>query len=93
MTVRGNGQETELRRITLKKALGILGLALVLAALLTVFVAGSLLAADDNAQGAQNYYHYEECPVMSRMVMISPIYGVHPAHMDWETLLRQTRSL
>jgi hypothetical protein len=45
-----------------KKVPGILGLALVLAALLTVFVTGSLLAADDNAQGAQNYYHYEECP-------------------------------
>jgi hypothetical protein len=37
-----------------------LGLALLLAALLAVFVTGSLLAAGDNA--AQNHYNYEECP-------------------------------
>lgn len=45
----------------MRRILGILGLTLVLAALLSVFVTGSLLAAaDDNAEAAQN--HYEECP-------------------------------
>jgi len=39
-----------------------LGLALLLAALLTVFVTGSLLAAADNAKAAQNSYNYETCP-------------------------------
>ena len=39
-----------------------LGLALLLAALLTVFVTGSLLAAGDNAKAAQNHHNYEECP-------------------------------
>jgi hypothetical protein len=32
-------------------------------------------------------------PVMGHMAMISPIYGVNPAHMDRGTLLRQTKSL
>ena len=44
----------------MKRILGILGLALLLAALLTVFVTGSLLAAGDNA--AQNHHNYQECP-------------------------------
>ena len=60
MDVVGNGQEIKLRRIILKRILGMLGLALLLAALLTVFVTGSLLAAGDNAKAAQN--HYETCP-------------------------------
>jgi hypothetical protein len=30
---------------------------------------------------------------MDLMVMISPIYGVSPAHMDRETLRRQTKGL
>jgi len=46
----------------LKRILGMLGLALLLAALLTVFVTGGLLAAGDNAKSAQNHYNYEECP-------------------------------
>lgn len=46
----------------MKRILGMLGLALLLAALLTVFVTGSLLAAGDNAAAAQNHYNYEECP-------------------------------
>ena len=46
----------------MKRILGMLGLALLLAALLTVFVTGSLLAAGDNAKAAQNNYNYEECP-------------------------------
>jgi hypothetical protein len=46
----------------LKKTLGMLGLALLLAALVTVSVTGSLLAAGDNAKAAQNHYNYEECP-------------------------------
>jgi hypothetical protein len=62
MDVGGNGQEIKLRRIILKRILGMLGLALLLAALLTVFVTGSLLAEGDNGKAAQNYYHYEECP-------------------------------
>ena len=44
----------------MRRILGILGLALVLAALLSVLITGSLLAAGDNAAAAQN--HYEECP-------------------------------
>jgi len=62
MDGRGNGQEIKLRRTILKRILGMLGLALLLAALLTVFVTGSLLAAGDNAKAAQNHYNYEECP-------------------------------
>jgi hypothetical protein len=62
MDVRGNGQEIKLRRIILKRILGMLGLALLLAALLTVFVTGSLLAAGGNTNGAYNHYNYEECP-------------------------------
>jgi len=62
MNVGGNGQEIKLRRIILKRILGMLGLALLLAALLTVFVTGSLLAASANAKAAQNHYNYEECP-------------------------------
>jgi hypothetical protein len=62
MDGRGNGQEIKLRRTILKRILGMLGLALLLAALLTVFVTGSLLAASDNAKGAQNHYNYETCP-------------------------------
>ena len=46
----------------MKRILGIIGLALLLAALLTVFITGGLLAAGDNAEGAQNNYNYEECP-------------------------------
>jgi len=46
----------------LKRILGMLGLALLLGALLTVFVTGSIMAASDNAKGAQNYCHHEECP-------------------------------
>jgi hypothetical protein len=45
-----------------KRILGLIGLALVLAALLTVLVGGSLLAANDFANAAQNHYNYEECP-------------------------------
>ena len=60
MDVGGNGQEIKLRRIILKRILGMLGLALLLAALLTVFVTGSLLAAGDNDKAVQN--HYEQCP-------------------------------
>ncbi|MDH4269681.1 MAG: hypothetical protein OEV52_05225 [Dehalococcoidia bacterium] len=44
----------------MKRILGMLGLALLLAALLTVFVTGSLLAAGDNPKAAQN--HGEGCP-------------------------------
>jgi len=62
MHIVGNGQEIKLRRIILKRILGMLGLALLLAALLAVFVTGGLLAAGDNAEAAQNYYNYEECP-------------------------------
>ena len=46
----------------MKRILGMLGLALLLAALLTVFVTGSLLAASDSAKGAQNNYNHQECP-------------------------------
>ena len=46
----------------MKRILGMLGLALLLAALLTVFVTGSLLAAGDNATAVQNHYNYEESP-------------------------------
>ena len=46
----------------MKRILGMLGLALLLAALLTVFVTGSLLAAGDNAKAVQNNYNHEECP-------------------------------
>ena len=46
----------------MKRILGILGLALLLAALLTVFVSGSIMAASDNAQAAKNHYNYQECP-------------------------------
>lgn len=46
----------------MKRILGIIGLALLLAALLTVFVTGGLLAAGDNAKGAQYSHNYEECP-------------------------------
>ena len=46
----------------LKRILGMLGLALLLAALLAVFATGSLLAAGDDAAAAQNHYNYEECP-------------------------------
>ena len=46
----------------MKRILGMLGLALLLATLLTVFVTGSLLAASDNANDIQNHYNYEECP-------------------------------
>ena len=62
MDVGGNGQKMELRRIILKRILGMLGLALLLAALLTVFVTGSLLAAGENAEAAKNHYNYEVCP-------------------------------
>ena len=44
----------------MRRIFGILGLALVLAARLTVLVTGGLLAAGDSAEAAQN--HYEECP-------------------------------
>ena len=44
----------------MKRILRMLGLALVLTALLVVSITGSLLAAGDNAEVAQN--HYEECP-------------------------------
>lgn len=46
----------------MKTILGVLALALLLTALLTVSVTGSLLAAGDNATAAQNHYNYEECP-------------------------------
>ena len=46
----------------MRRILGILGLALLLAALLSVFITGGLLAASDNADGAHNHYNYEECP-------------------------------
>ena len=46
----------------MKRILGMLGLALLLAALLTVFVTGGLMAANDNAEAAQNHYNYQECP-------------------------------
>jgi len=46
----------------LKRIPGILGLALLLAALLTVFVTGSIMAASDSAEAAQNYHEYQECP-------------------------------
>ena len=39
-----------------------LGLALLLAALLTVSVTGSIMAASDNGQAAHNHYNYQECP-------------------------------
>ena len=44
----------------MKRILGIIGLALLLAALLTVFVTGSIMAASDSAEAAQN--NYETCP-------------------------------
>ena len=46
----------------MKRILGMLGLALLLVALLTVFVTGSLLAASDITKAGQNHYNYEECP-------------------------------
>jgi hypothetical protein len=46
----------------LKRILGMLGLTLLLAGLLTVFVTGSIMAASDNAEAAQNHYNYQECP-------------------------------
>lgn len=46
----------------MKRILGMLGLALLLAALLTVFVTGSLLAAGGNTNGAHNNYNYKDCP-------------------------------
>jgi len=46
----------------LRKILGTLGLALLLASLLTVLVTGSLMAAGDNAKADQNHYNYQECP-------------------------------
>jgi hypothetical protein len=62
MDVQVTAKKIKLRRIILKRILGMLGLALLLAALLTVFVTGSLLAAGDNAKAAQNQYNYEDCP-------------------------------
>ncbi len=46
----------------MKRILGILGLALLLAALLTVFVTGSIMAAGGKTSGAHNNYNYQECP-------------------------------
>jgi len=62
MDIQVTAKKIKLRRIILKRILGMLGLALLLAALLTVFVTGSLLAAGDNAKAAQNQYNYEDCP-------------------------------
>jgi hypothetical protein len=45
-----------------KRILRLIGLTLVLAVLLTVLVTGSLLAASEFANAAQNHYTYEECP-------------------------------
>ena len=44
----------------LKRILRMLGLALVLTAILVVSITGAVVAAGDNAAGAQN--NYEECP-------------------------------
>ena len=44
----------------LKRILRMLGLALVVTALLVVFITGTIAAAGDNADAAQN--NYEECP-------------------------------
>jgi len=44
----------------LKRILKMLGLALVVTAILVVFITGAVAAAGDNAEAAQN--KYEECP-------------------------------
>lgn len=44
----------------MKKILRILGLAMVLTAILVVCITGTIFAAGDNAEVAQN--HYNECP-------------------------------
>ena len=46
--------------MTLRRLPGMLALSLLLAALLTLLVTGSLLAASDNGSAAQN--NYQECP-------------------------------
>ena len=46
----------------MKRILAMLGLALLLAALLTVSVTGGIMAASDNGEAAHNSYNYQECP-------------------------------